>query len=65
MMQLQGSREIGCEAKIRIKCCTTYPDHALPDTITKITSEQAQLTQQTALDKLHKAIERDEKVNKY
>ena len=25
-LRLQGSRKIGCQAKIRIKCYTTYPD---------------------------------------
>ena len=39
-LRLQGSRKIGCQAKIRIKCYTTYPDDALPDT-TNMTSRQA------------------------
>ena len=61
-LRLQGSRKIGCQAKIRIKCYTTYPDHALPDT-TNMTSRQAKQTQQNALDKLRKALESGEKVN--
>ena len=61
-LRLQGSRKIGYQAKIRIKCYTTYPDHALPDT-TNMTSRQAKQTQQNALDKLRKALESGEKVN--
>ena len=61
-LRLQGSRKIGCQAKIRIKRYVTYPDHALPDT-TNMTSRQAKKTQQNALDKLRKALESGEKVN--
>ena len=61
-LRLQGSRKIDCQAKIRIKCYTTYPDHALSDT-TNMTSRQAKQTQQNALGKLRKALESGEKVN--
>ena len=61
-LRLQSSRKIGCQAKIRMKCYTTYPDHALPDT-TNMTSRQAKQTQKNALDKLRKALESGEKVN--
>ena len=60
-LQLQGTRKIGCQAKIRTKCYTTYPDHALPDT-TSMTSRQAKKIQK-AVDKLCKALEGGEKVN--
>ena len=61
-LRLQGSRKIGCQAKIKIKSYTTYPDYVVPNT-TNMTSRQAKQAQQTALDKLRKAIESDEKVN--
>ena len=58
IMRLQGSRKIGCQAKIRIKCCKIYPDYAVPDT-SNMTLRQAK---QAVLNKLHKALESDERV---
>ena len=54
-LRLQGSRKIVCQAKIRFKCYTTYPDHALPDT-TNMTLRQAKQIQQKALDKFAQRI---------
>jgi len=44
---LQGSRKTGCQANIKIKSYTTYPDYVLPDT-TNMTTRQVKQAQHSS-----------------